>query len=164
MEAGFYDNMGSWIFKLKYLLYVVFVYLDIEIDIFKVLMSFMLIDTISGAIKVLRINYRMFSFKRLIWGLVSKMGILIIPMVVALLFKGIGQDMGVGTMLIVKILIVSEFISTISNIYTIKTGVEVRDIDIFTMLFKFLRGSALRLLTKYTKIEIDEHKDKNDTA
>ena len=70
---------------------------------------------ITGIIKVLKINPKSFSFKVLLWGFISKMGILIIPLIVALLMKGIGQDMGAsfGVMLVIKILIVSEFISSI---------------------------------------------------
>lgn len=138
---------------IKYLLYALFLYLNIDTDIFKVLLTFMVLDTIMGVLKVIRMNYREFSFSELLWGLVSKMGILIIPLLVALLAKGVGQDLNIGVMLIVRILIVSEFISVISNVYTFKTKTEVKDIDIFTMLFKFLRNSAYELITKYTRID-----------
>jgi phage-related holin len=122
----------------------------------------MVIDTISGVLKTLKLDFKKFDFKKLLWGLISKLGILIVPLVVALLFKGIGQDFGLGVMMIVKILIVSEFISSIGNIYTVKTGVVVKDIDIFTMLFKFLRSSALKYVSRHTKIEDDEPKKEND--
>ncbi len=121
----------------------------------------MALDTTVGVVKVIRIDYKSFSFSKLLWGLVSKLGILIIPLVVALLSKGVGQDMTMGVMLIVKILIVSEFISTISNLYTIKTKVVVKDIDIFTMIFKFLRNSAYELLKKYTSLDPNDFHKSN---
>lgn len=137
-----------------------FLYLNIDSDVFKILILFMVLDTITGVFKTIRINYKEFDFSKLLWGLVSKLGILIVPLVVALLSKGIGQDMTMGVMIIIKILIVSEFISTISNLYTIKTKVIVKDIDIFTMLFKFLRNSAYELLKKYTSLDPkDFHKN-----
>lgn len=152
--------------ELKYLLYAMFIYLNIDMDVFRVLIMFMVIDTVSGSIKAIRLDYKEFYIKRLMWGFVSKIGILIIPLVVALLLKGLGikNDIGFGVMLIVKILIVSEFISSIGNIYTIKTKIIVKDVDIFTMLFKFLRMNALRLLQKYTKIELNikEEEDEKD--
>lgn len=150
-----------WI-EVKYLLYAAFVWLDVDLDIFKVLITFMIVDTISGVLKTLKMNYKEFAFNTLLWGLVSKLGILIIPLVVALLFKGIGQDFGFGVMMVMKILIVSEFVSTISNIYTVKTGVIVKDIDIFTMLFKFLRVNALRYVKRYAKIETEQSKTDKD--
>lgn len=147
------NMLKDFTLEIKYLFYIVFLYLNIDVDVFNILVLFMALDTVSGVIKVMRLNYREFSFGALLWGLVSKMGILIIPLVVALLLKGIGQDMAIGVMLIVKILIVAEFISIISNIYTIKTKVKVKDIDIFTMVFKFLRNGAYELLKKYTKLD-----------
>ncbi len=154
------ETITGIISELKYLLYAMFIYLDIDIDAFKILFWFMLIDTIAGTLKALKMNYKEFSFKKLLWGLISKMGILIIPLIVALLFKAIGKDMLFGVELVVKILTVSEFISVISNIYTVKTGIAVKDIDIFTMLFKFLRQSSIGLLTKYTTIKIKEDEPK----
>lgn len=147
--------------EIKYLLYIMFLYLNIDVDVFKILILFMALDTAVGVVKVIRIDYRAFSFSMLLWGLVSKLGILIIPLVVALLSKGVGHDMTMGVMLIVKILIVSEFISTISNVYTIKTKIVVKDIDIFTMLFKFIRNGAYELLKKYTSLDPNDFHKSN---
>lgn len=150
--------------ELKYLLYAMFVYLEIDMNAFKVLIVFMAVDTVSGILKTIKLDYKEFSFKRLMWGFVSKIGILIIPLVVALLFKGVGghSDMLIGVTIIIKILIVSEFISTISNIYTVKTGIIVKDVDVFTMIFKGLRRGAFKLLDKYTKLDLGQGKEKED--
>ncbi len=155
------EVLKGFTLEIKYLLYIMFLYLNIDIDVFKILILFMALDTTVGVVKVIRIDYKSFSFSKLLWGLVSKLGILIIPLVVALLSKGVGQDMTMGVMLIVKILIVSEFISTISNLYTIKTKVVVKDIDIFTMIFKFLRNSAYELLKKYTSLDPNDFHKSN---
>lgn len=148
--------------ELKYLLYAGFVYLNIDMNVFFILIIFMGIDTVTGVIKTFRLNYRSFTFGILLWGIVSKLGILIIPLLVALLSKGIGQDMIFGVTLIVKILIVSEFISSLGNCYTIKTKKIVKDIDIFTMLFNFIRSQAFGILKKYTKVDVGQKKEENE--
>lgn len=152
-----YRNMREFVKdmagELKYVLYIAFLYLNIDIEIYTIVFTMMLIDSFTGVVKVLRINYKKFKSTRLIWGLVSKMGLLIIPIILALAAKGIGQDMTLGVELVMKILIVSEFLSIISNLYMIKTKIVVKDIDIFTMLFKSLRLSAFNLLAKYTSID-----------
>src|SRR5690606_13749751 len=112
---------------LQGILYTVFVFLDINTSVFFILLLFMIFDSLTGVIKVLRINKEKFSFKILMWGIVSKIGLLIIPLLVALLFKGIGgqyinesgdvaEGLKLGIMsvdIIMKILIVSEFMSLI---------------------------------------------------
>ena len=149
------NYISDALIEVKYLLYALFMFLEIDLDIFKVLIYFMAIDTVFGSLKVLVRSHKKFSFKILILGLISKLGLLIIPLVVALLIKGIGGDFNLGVVLIIKILIVSEFLSSIGNIYTIKTGKEVKDIDIFTMLFKFLRCISIKILSKYLNTSID---------
>lgn len=139
---------------LKGILYAAFCFLDIDMALFNILMIFMILDTISGLFKVLKLNKSDFSMKVLLWGLVSKFGLLIVPLVVALMLKAVGQEMGFGVELIIKILIVSEFISTMGNIYTIKTGKIVKDIDIFSMLFRFVRCRALKLISNWTGNDI----------
>lgn len=139
----------------KGLIYAGFAFLQIDKHLFNILLIFMILDTIAGLVKVLKVDKDKFSFKALMWGMCSKIGILIVPLLVALLFKGIGQEMGFGVELIIKILIVSEFISVISNVYTIKTGKQVKDIDVFSLLFKFIRCKAIKLIANWTGKEID---------
>lgn len=152
---------------LKGLLYAIFIFLEINTGVFTILVVFMVLDSITGIGKILRIDVKLFSFMKLLWGLVSKFGLLIVPLLVALLFKGIGQpvavegveggeSMGMGFTvdLIMRILIVSEFISLLGNIYTIKTKKIVKEIDIFSMLFKFLRCKALKILGGYMGKEL----------
>lgn len=145
------DNFLSF---LKGVFYTGFVFLEVDLSLFNILWVFMIIDTIVGLLKILKLDKSKFSMKILMWGMVSKMGLLLVPLIVALLLKGVGQEMGFGIELILKILIVSEFISTIGNIYTIKTGKIVKDIDIFSMLFKFLRCRALQAISTFTKNDI----------
>lgn len=160
------DNSYGILSELKYLLYAMFAYLHMEADPFLILILFMSIDTVSGILKTLKMDYKKFSFKLLLWGFTSKIGILIIPLLVALMFKGIGsgngENIGFGVVIVMKFLIVSEFISAISNIYTVKTGIEVKDVDVFTMLFKFVRREAYNIISRYTKIDFGNEQKKED--
>ena len=144
------QNWDSFLGFLKGGLYTMFMFLDIDQGLFNILLVLMVVDTITGLMKVLRIDKTKFSFKVLLWGLSSKIGLLIVPLVVALMLKGVGEDMGFGVSLIIRILMVSEFLSITGNIYTVKTGKPVKDIDVFSMLFRFLRCKALKLVSKYT--------------
>lgn len=142
------ETYSGMIGNLKYFLYGSFVYLDIDLDVYKVLMIFMLIDTFFGVLKVLKIDYIKFSVKMLIWGIVSKITLLLFPLLVALLGKSIGDDLGLGVDIVMRLLIVGEFISALSNIYTVKTGLVVKDIDVFSMTFKFIRAKAMGYIEK----------------
>lgn len=142
------ETYSGMISNLKYFLYGSFVYLDIDLDVYKVLMIFMLIDTFFGVLKVLKIDYTKFSVKMLIWGIASKITLLLFPLLVALLGKSIGDDLGLGVDIVMRLLIVGEFISSISNIYTVKTGIVVKDIDVFSMTFKFIRSKAMGYVEK----------------
>ena len=163
MQADKFCNFTHGIYtEIKYLLYAMFVYLDIDMNVFKILIWLMFIDTITGIIKALRIDYKRFTFKKLKWGLVSKFVILIIPLVASLLYKGVGEDIGIEVVLIIKLLIVSEFLSIITNIYIIKTNKVVKDIDIFTLIFKLLRKAILGFLFKFIKIDEDGDEEVKD--
>ena len=101
-----WDSWGEFVTWMKYMLYAVFVYLEIDMDVFKVLIAFLFFDTVTGVVKALKLDYKKFSFRLLMWGLVSKLGLLIFPLSVALLIKGVGSDFGLGVDIILKILIV----------------------------------------------------------
>ena len=105
---------------LKSSLYLVFMYLGIKTGGVKALFVLMLIDSFLGIVKALRLGHK-FSFKKLAWGMVAKLTILIIPMVIALMAKGLNLDFNYFVVIVMDILIVSEGISCITNILSIKT-------------------------------------------
>ncbi len=71
---------------MKLLGYGVFVYLDVPLDIFNILVSFILLDTIFGILKAYRLgqNVRM---KLLLWGLCLKISILLLPLIIIFTVK-----------------------------------------------------------------------------
>ena len=60
------EVLKGFTLEIKYLLYIMFLYLNIDIDVFKILILFMALDTTVGVVKVIRIDYKSFSFSKLL--------------------------------------------------------------------------------------------------
>ena len=131
--------------KIKTLLYVIFAYLGIEIEAFAILMTFMCLDSILGAIKALRLGNK-FSFKKMLWGYILKLCFLIVPLVIALLGKGLGYDFHSVVNITISILTVAEAYSIIGNIYAAKNKVEVDKLDAVSLLLVYVRKSIKKVL------------------
>lgn len=127
-----------------------FMWLEIDINVVKVLFYLMVIDTVLGIIKTFRLNQK-FSFKRLSIGFVSKLSVLLIPMTVALIGKGLSYDFRWFVTAIMNILIVSDGISIFSNAIAIRNKKEVENIDIITALLNTIRLNLLKLASNIFK-------------
>ena len=146
----------------KTTMYLLFVYLGIETGIVKVLFWMMVLDSIFGIIKALRLKQQ-FSFKVLGWGMVSKLTLLVIPMVLALMGKGLSFDFNYFVVAVINILIVNEGISCITNMMTIKSGKKIENTDYITKLLEAIRKGLATILQKlFTVIENPNNKT-NDT-
>jgi len=145
MKQGIYnpdahlDYFSASLNELKMLLYAVFLYLKIDVDLMVILGWLMIIDTCVGPVKVLRIDPREFSFKQTVIGFLTKLAILMLPLTLALVMKGLGLQFNLLTVFAIKLLIVSEGISIVSNMISIKTKKEVKDFDLITRFLKWVR-------------------------
>jgi len=134
-------------------LYGAFAYLDIPIEIFTILITFIGLDTFLGALSSVRMGNQ-FRFKLLLWGFCLKIGILILPLIVALLAKGLEYDFKFLVVLTIKILTVAEFYSCAGNIYTIKNKKRVNKIDVISMMLISFRKFARKFIqSSLDKIE-----------
>ena len=134
-------------------LYGAFAYLDIPIEIFTILITFIGLDTFLGALSSVRMGNQ-FRFKLLLWGFCLKIGILILPLIVALLAKGLEYDFKFLVVLTIKILTVAEFYSCAGNIYTIKNKKRVNKMDVVSMMLISFRKFAKKFIqTNLEKIE-----------
>ena len=124
--------------KIKVVLYVIFAYLGIEIESFAILMAFMCLDSILGAVKAMRLGEE-FSFNKMLWGFVLKLCFLIVPLVIALLGKTVGYDFHSVVNITISILTVAEAYSIIGNIYAAKNKVKVEKLDAISILLINLR-------------------------
>ena len=155
-KNAFFEFIQNHINELKALVYSTFIYLNLDLDVVKVLIWLMFIDTLSGIFKAFVLEKR-FDFKILFFGICSKLLVLLIPMVVALVGKGISKDYDFTIVLdsILKILVVSEGLSIITNFYVIKTKKEVKNFDAITMLLSAIRNLLLKIM-KSTIKDIDQ--------
>jgi phage-related holin len=131
--------------KIKLLLYVVFAYLGIEVEAFAILMTFMCLDSIIGAIKSMRLGGR-FSFKKMLWGFTLKLCFLIVPLVIALLGKSVGYNFHAVVNITISILTVAEAYSIIGNVYAAKNRVKIEKLDAISVLLRNLRKVLKNLL------------------
>ena len=131
--------------KIKLLLYVVFAYLGIEVEAFAILMTFMCLDSIIGAIKSMRLGGK-FSFKKMLWGFTLKLCFLIVPLVIALLGKSVGYNFHAVVNITISILTVAEAYSIIGNVYAAKNRVKIEKLDAISVLLRNLRKVLKNLL------------------
>lgn len=158
------DYFSASLNELKMLLYGVFLYLKIDVDLMVILGWLMIIDTCVGPVKVLRINYNEFSFKQTVIGFLTKIAILMLPLTLALVMKGLGLQFNLLTVFAIKLLIVSEGISVVSNLISIKTRKEVKDFDLVTRFLKWIRVWFIHLgESLFTNLKNQHKKDGEDT-
>lgn len=133
--------------ELKLLLYGIFVYLEMDAEIVKVLFYLMVLDTFLGIIKTIVLN-NSFSFKKLALGFVSKLAVLLIPTALALMSKGLNYNFKWFVTIVMDLLIVSDGISIISNIIAIKTKKKVENFDAMTLILKSIRNRLIQLFKR----------------
>lgn len=111
----------------------------------------MIVDTSLGAIKAIHLDDLRFTFRKLLWGIVSKATILLIPMLLALVSLGLGYDFKWVVQIVLKILIVSEGISSITNILSIKEKKNIENTDYISKLLHSTRNFLKNKLDKLFK-------------
>jgi phage-related holin len=137
---GFFLLANAHVNEIKTAIYSAFIFLNIDTDVVQVLCWLMFIDTFSGVVKSFVLG-KTFDFKVLFFGICSKLLILLIPMVIALVGKGISKTYDFTSILdaVLKILVVSEGLSIITNFYVVKTGKDVKNFDVVTLLLSSIR-------------------------
>jgi phage-related holin len=135
--------------EIKTAIYSIFIFLNIDTDVVQVLCWLMFIDTFSGIIKSFVLEKR-FDFKILFFGICSKLLILLIPMVIALVGKGISKTYDFTPILdaVLKILVVSEGLSIITNLYVVRTKKDVKNFDAVTLILSHIRKWMQKIIEK----------------
>lgn len=135
---------------IKALIYSAFIYLGIDVDVVKILLWLMVIDSTFGVIKTFVLG-QSFYFKRLTWGIITKLMTLGIPITVALLAKGINIDLTGFVVLIMNILLVAEAFSIMTNMISIRTKKDVESTDWITRLLSAIRNRMSAILEKFIR-------------
>ena len=134
--------------EVKILLYMAFAFLNIDVDIAKIIFYLMMIDTFSGYIKCMVIKDMSFSFRTLYIGLLSKVVILLIPMTLALMGIGLGYDFTPVMDAVLRLVILSEGISIMTNVLSIRDKKTYENKDYLAILVRFIRDKFTELIDK----------------
>ena len=162
--SEFFDQSQEVITAVKIAVYSFFAYLGIDGGVVEILFILMCVDTVLGAIKAVSLGNK-FSFKKLLWGIVTKLSVLVVPMVIALVAKGLSFDFKWFVLAILNILIVAEGFSAISNILSIKTKKNVENVDFISMMLKAVRKGLSNVAQRFlSSIEagLENKEDKNE--
>lgn len=117
----------------------VMTYTGLPVEPAAVLAVLMVVDFIAGITCSIASGKPVTSHKMKV-GLMSKCGVMTIPLVMALAAKGLGADF---TWLInwsVSLFILSEAYSIVANIYTTRTGIAIPEWDAVSMLLNRLKS------------------------
>lgn len=126
---------------IKVALYGAIAYVGLPVQPFFVLAILLALDFITGVLKSYVLGLGIRSYKASI-GMISKMVLILIPVVLALLMKGTGfEEYQAIVITSINVLILSEAYSTIANIYTITTREEIEEFDAVSAFIRVVLDS-----------------------
>ena len=128
-------GVGAWVLT----------YVGLPIEPALMLGALMTLDFCSGIGRAHALREQITS-RRMKSGIASQLLLLFIPLAVALAAKGLGQDWSYLVSFCVSAMILSELYSFISNIYAMKTGDDLPELDVIKMLGKHIRTALERLM------------------
>lgn len=134
----------------RYIVYAVFAYLNIERDMVFILSMLMLGDMIFGILKAMRLSIKV-KMSTMMWGFATKLSLLMIPMVVALMGKALGKDFVWTVDFAIKMLIVNEGFSILANILSIKQKKNIENFDFVSLTVNMLRDFVISKIKNHLK-------------
>lgn len=139
---------------IKALLYALFVFIDVDINVFRTLFLLIILDLLSGIMKTWVIKGKKFKFKRFWSGIIAKLVLIIVPSVVALVLKVFTDEYRYFLDGTIKLVILTEGISVITNGMSVYKRKEYDNPDYLYVLMKTIRSYFDRQFQKLV--------DKND--
>lgn len=121
----------------------VFHYLGMDSEIFFLFAMLLTIDYITGIAKAKTLQHSIASDK-MKYGIISKLLLLLIPLVLAISAKAVGADFKSILQVGMNILILSELYSIIGNIYAVRTKDELPEYDAVASIGKKIKSFLIR--------------------
>lgn len=115
-----------------------FTWAGVNEETYTIFLVLLLIDYASGILKAKSLGHQITSRKSK-YGFVSKLSLLIIPIVLGLGGRAIDADFSLMIYWSMNVLILSEVYSIIGNVYAIRTGDDLPEYDALQMIGKRLR-------------------------
>ena len=119
-------------------------YLGLDKEAYAIYSILLVIDLFTGWIKAGKLGIARTSV-RLKYGVLTKLMLLLMPIVLALGAKAVGLEFKTILDVCITILVLSEVYSIIGNMYTIKSGEELPEYDAVAMIGSKLRSVLIRL-------------------
>ncbi len=119
-------------------------YLNMDKEIIALFSILLIIDYLTGLQKA-RILGHSITSNKMKYGLISKLLLLLIPIVLAIGGKAVGADFYYVVLASMNILIISEVYSIIGNIYAAKAKEEFPEWDAVAMIGKKIRVFLIKL-------------------
>lgn len=124
---------------IKSFIIMIFTFMGIPWEVTTLLAGLILIDTITGVMKVIRLSLG-FTIKELYWGITTKMLILLVPHLIAVIGKVFGLDWLYLVNLVIYVMIANDFTSIITNILSIKQKKLYKNFDFISLLFQWMKA------------------------
>ncbi|MFO7970062.1 MAG: phage holin family protein [Candidatus Izemoplasmatales bacterium] len=135
--------------KIQGLIYSLLLFLNIDMNMFAGVIGLMILDTVMGGLKSTFIKGMEFDFKIMYLGLIVKSLMLLIPMATAIVSFTLGfEEYEWALQYIFRAIIVSEFISIITNFLSIKKRKNIKNPDILSMFLNFLKEKLINSVKK----------------
>jgi len=106
-----------------------------------ILAVLMAVDFVAGISRAHAVGQPVTSHRMKV-GIISKCGVMIIPLVMALTAKGLGADFNWLVSWSISMFILSETYSIIANIYTARTGIDAPEWDVVSLVLSKVRSLA----------------------
>lgn len=138
----------SGITLVKNVSYIPALFVGLSFESYTILAVFMVLDTILGVIKAAVLSHegeKVVSY-RLKSGILSKISVMLVPLLLAWTGRGIGLDLVAVAQATLALLILSEFYSILGNIYSIYTRKKVDEFDAIGWILRILRDRIERTL------------------
>lgn len=124
---------------IKALIYSLFIFLEIDINVFNILFILIISDMATGIIKSIRLKELKFTFSRMWSGFLAKMVLISVPMLVALIGKAFQGDFDLFLSGTIKAIILTEGISVLTNLMSIYKEKHFDNPDYLYQLMKTIR-------------------------
>lgn len=148
------ETAGATTFSIttfKNFLYIPAFLLGLSLESMSILAIFMMLDTVLGVVKSMVLHGpRSFTSRILAHGLVSKLLVLLVPLIVVWSGRGAGFDLHMLASGVISILVLSEAYSILGHIQSIRTGEEVKEFDAVSLVLKSVREVLEKMLTTKT--------------
>lgn len=126
--------------------------MPLGVESYTILAIFMVVDTVTGAIRSGVVHGPQSVTSRAAKvGIISKALMIIVPCLIAVAGRGIGMNLIVIAKSILKILILSELYSILSNIQSIRAGHDVKEFDAMNYVLSRIRDGLERFIKNEAK-------------